>query len=75
VPAVFLVPGPGPYEGLTLDQSQALRATFDRYHQQGDNWRADFPYRGLLRYADFAWRLGMALGAAPRPVLTAPAGR
>jgi hypothetical protein len=67
VPAVFLVPGPGAYEGLTLEESQALRARWDHYHQQADNWRADYPFRGLLRYAEYAWRLGMALGAAPKP--------
>ncbi|OGU01471.1 MAG: hypothetical protein A2085_01545 [Gemmatimonadetes bacterium GWC2_71_10] len=71
VPAVFLVPGPGAYEGMTLEESQALRAQWDHYHRQSDNWRADYPFRGLLRYAEYAWRLGMALGAAPKPRMIA----
>lgn len=71
VPAVFLVPGPGPYEGLTVDSTQALRARWDRYHQQADNWRPDFPFRGIQRYAEYAYRIGMALGAAPRPRMAA----
>lgn len=72
VPAVFLVPGPGAYEGLTLDSTQALRTRWDHYHQQADNWRPDFPFSGIRRYAEYAWRLGMALGEAPRPRMTAP---
>lgn len=69
VPAVFLVPAPGAYEGLTLAASQALRARWDAYHQASDHWHADFPFAGLVRYADFALRLGRALDAAPRPHL------
>ncbi len=69
VPAVFLVPGPGAYQGLTGAESQALRARWDRYHQAGDHWHADFPFAGLVRYADFALRLGLALDTATRPRL------
>jgi len=54
VPAGFIVPGPDPYEGLTLDSSKALRARWDHYHQPGDQWAADFPFTGLGRYAEFA---------------------
>ncbi|MDH5196864.1 MAG: M28 family peptidase, partial [Gemmatimonadota bacterium] len=32
VPAVFIVPGSAPYEGLSADSSQALRRRWDRYH-------------------------------------------
>jgi Zn-dependent M28 family amino/carboxypeptidase len=66
VPAVFLVPGPGAYEGLTTDSSNALRSRWDHYHQAADHWAADFPFEGLVRYADFALRLGLAVLAEPK---------
>ena len=66
VPAVFLVPGPGAYEGLTTDSSQALRRRWDHYHEAADNWSADFPFEGLVRYADFALRLGLEVANGPR---------
>ena len=66
VPAVFLVPGPGAYEGLTTDSSNALRRRWDHYHQAADEWAFDFPFAGLVRYADFALRLGLAVLAEPR---------
>ncbi|HEY2806443.1 MAG TPA: M28 family peptidase [Gemmatimonadales bacterium] len=69
VPAVFLVPGPGAYQGLTTDSSQALRRRWDHYHQAADNWAADFPFEGLVRYADFARLLGMRISSGPRPVM------
>lgn len=67
VPAAFLVPAPGAYEGLTLDSSNALRRRWDHYHQPADRWSADYPFEGLVRYADFALRLGLALSDGPRP--------
>ncbi len=67
VPAVFLVPAPGAYEGLTTDSSNALRRRWDHYHEPADAWSADFPFEGLVRYADFALRLGLALSEGPRP--------
>ena len=69
VPAVFLVPAPGAYEGLTTDQSNALRRRWDHYHEAADNWAADFPFSGMVRYAEFALRIGLALSAGPRPVI------
>ncbi len=72
VPAVFLVPGPGAYENLTSDSSNALRRRWDRYHQAGDHWAPDFPFAGLVRYADFALRLGVALADGPRPAMHGP---
>ena len=65
VPAVFLVPGPGAYEGLTTDSSNALRRRWDHYHQAADQWAGDFPFAGLVRYADFALQLGLAVLAEP----------
>lgn len=67
IPAVFLIPGPGHYEDLTPEQSQALRARWDHYHNQADNWAPDFPFSGLVRYADYGLRIGMALGPLSRP--------
>ncbi|MBI2538165.1 MAG: M28 family peptidase [Gemmatimonadetes bacterium] len=61
VPAIFIIPGPGPYEGLTSDSSIALRRTWDHYHQAGDAWAPDFPFRGLQRYAEYAYLVARAL--------------
>jgi hypothetical protein len=55
VPAIFIIPGEGPYEGLSQEASRALRQRWDRYHQPGDEWFADFPFGGLARYAAYAW--------------------
>ena len=66
VPAVFLVPGPGAYAGLTTDSSQALRRRWDHYHQAADNWAADFPFAGLVRNAEFALRLGLRVASGAR---------
>ncbi|MBI4541971.1 MAG: M28 family peptidase [Gemmatimonadetes bacterium] len=67
VPAVFLIPGPGAFEGQSAESSRALRQRWDRYHQASDQWAADFPLAGLVRYADFAYRLATELGAGARP--------
>ena len=72
VPAVFLVPGPGAFEGMTTEASNALRRRWDRSHQPGDHWFADFPFSGLVRYADYAYRLGLAAASGQRPAMTAP---
>jgi hypothetical protein len=62
VPAVFFVPGDGPYEGLSLTASDSLRsAEWGRYHQLDDEWDERFPFAGIERYAELAaavvWRL------------------
>jgi Zn-dependent M28 family amino/carboxypeptidase len=54
VPAVFIIPGPDPYDGLTADSTRSLRTHWDRYHQAGDHWFPDFPFGGLVRYAEYA---------------------
>lgn len=72
VPAVSLVPlvpGPGAYEGMTTEASRALFRRWERYHQAGDGWFADFPFSGLLRFADYAYQLGMSVGAGARPTM------
>jgi hypothetical protein len=70
IPAVFVVPGPTPFEGLTAEASDALRRRWDHYHQAGDKWFPDYPYSGLVRYALYAYRLGMAAATGPRPTMT-----
>jgi Peptidase family M28 len=69
VPAIFIVPGPAPYEGLSADSSQALRRRWDRYHQPGDAFYEDFPFIGLQRYAEYAYRIVLAVdrGETRRP--------
>ena len=68
VPAVFLIPGSAPYQGLSADSSQALRRRWDRYHQPADAYHDDFPFSGIQRYAEFALRLAEALdGGSRRP--------
>lgn len=55
VPAVFFVPGDGPYEGLSVTTSDSLRSVlWGRYHMPDDGWDEHFPFEGLGRYADFA---------------------
>jgi len=72
VPAVFLVPGPGPFDGMTAEASNALRRRWDAYHQPPDHWHADFPFSGLVRYADYAYRLGLEVAGGERPRMLAP---
>jgi hypothetical protein len=67
VPAIFIIPGPAPYEGLSADSSQALRRRWDRYHQASDAYDEAFPFVGLQRYAEFALRIAEAIGGRRRP--------
>jgi hypothetical protein len=66
VPAVFLIPGGEPFEGLGADSSQVLRRHWGAYHDPADEWTADFPFAGPARYADFAYRVGVAAASGPR---------
>jgi Zn-dependent M28 family amino/carboxypeptidase len=59
VPAIFLIPGPD-WEGTSTSERDALRRRWDRYHRPDDEWAADFPFRGLARYAEFALLVGRA---------------
>jgi len=65
VPAMFVVPGPEAYEGMSVDSSTALRQRWDHYHQPADHWSPDFPFVGLGRYAGFALMLVRALDREP----------
>jgi hypothetical protein len=67
IPAVFIIPGPAPYEGLSADSSAALRARWDRYHQASDHWDPLFPFEGLERYAEFALLILDEVDATFRP--------
>jgi Zn-dependent M28 family amino/carboxypeptidase len=60
VPAVMIIPGPGPYEGLSTDSSVALRQAWNHYHEAADEWADDFPFCGLRRYAEYAYLLARA---------------
>ncbi len=63
VPALLIIPGPAPYEGLTADSSKALRRHWDHYHQPDDEWAEDFPFSGLARYAWYALRIAREIDA------------
>ncbi|HEY8470116.1 MAG TPA: M28 family peptidase [Longimicrobiales bacterium] len=69
VPAAFIIPGRD-WEGLTAAEQERLFRRWDRYHQAGDEWVADFPWTGLRRYAEFGLALGRRIADAPaRPRL------
>ncbi len=61
VPGVFIIPGAGPFEGLSADSSDALRSRWGYYHQPADHWTDDFPFAGLARYAEFGYLIALAL--------------
>jgi Zn-dependent M28 family amino/carboxypeptidase len=54
VPIVFPIPG-RTWKGYTEAERAEYMRRFDRYHQPGDEWRADFPLTGTARFADWLW--------------------
>lgn len=68
VPAVFIIPGSEPYEGLDADGTAALRKQWDHYHQAADEWSPDFPFEGVARYAEFALLVAQAADRQPGSV-------
>lgn len=66
VPAVMIIPGPGPYQGLSTDSSVALRQAWNHYHEAADSWADDFPFGGLRRYAEYAYLLARAVDGTGR---------
>lgn len=68
VPAVFIIPGNQPYEGLTVDSSAALRKRWDHYHQPADEWAEDFPFAGMARYAEYAYMIARAVDSSSAPI-------
>jgi hypothetical protein len=65
VPAVSVIPGSAPYEGLSADSSQALFRRWERYHQARDSYDDRFPFVGLQRYAEYAYRIAEAADVSP----------
>jgi Zn-dependent M28 family amino/carboxypeptidase len=61
VPAVFIIPGTGAYQGLSADSSRALFRRWDHYHQPSDEYDDAFPFAGLARYAEYALLVGTAV--------------
>lgn len=61
IPGVFIIPGPGAYEGITADSSDAVRDKWGYYHHVQDEWTADFPFSGLQRYAEFGYLIARRL--------------
>ncbi|MFC1639833.1 M28 family peptidase [Gemmatimonadota bacterium] len=61
VPGVFIKPGPGSYEGISADSSDALRYRWRYYHHPQDEWTEDFPFSGLQRYAEYAYLIAREL--------------
>lgn len=61
IPGVLIIPGRGPYDGLSVDSSDSLRQRWDYYHQPGDEWSAAFPLSGLRRYAEYAALIARAI--------------
>lgn len=60
VPAVFVIPG-NKWQGVTDEQQKELRARWDHYHQAADEWKPDFPFSGLQRYAEAAMAIGRVI--------------
>jgi hypothetical protein len=58
VPAIFIIPGEQ-WENVSAAERTVLRDRWDRYHQPGDRWFADFPFAGIGRYAEFALLVGL----------------
>jgi len=73
VPAIFIVPGTAPYQGVSADSSQALRRRWEHYHEPSDEWSPDFPFAGLGRYAEYAYYIGRALDGSTAPLRRATA--
>jgi hypothetical protein len=67
IPGVFVKPGPGAYEGLSPDSSDALRHRWRYYHDPQDEWTEDFPFIGLQRYAEYAYLIARELDKGSYP--------
>jgi len=65
VPSIFIIPG-NEWENTSSAARDELRRRFDRYHMPADEWRADFPFAGLGRYAEFSLLVGLEAAAAGR---------
>lgn len=73
VPALFLIPG-SHWEGVDKAEHDRLFRRWDHYHQAADEWKPDFPFAGLARYAGLALAIGRDVADADaRPRQTGPA--
>lgn len=66
VPTVFPIPEKN-WEGVSPEQKQLLLDRFEHYHDPADEWHADFPFIGLLRYATLAEQIVRAAADATTP--------
>jgi Peptidase family M28 len=57
VASLFIIPG-NEWEKTSAAEHDALREKWDHYHQPADEWKPDFPFAGLARYAFLALRIG-----------------
>ena len=56
VRVLFPIPG-SRWKGYTDAQRTEAMSRFDHYHDPKDEWRADFPWVGTERYADWLWAI------------------
>jgi hypothetical protein len=68
IPAIFVIPGPDPFEGLSADSTAALRSRWDYYHKAGDHWTEDFPFVGVARYAEYGFLIAEAVDTTSTPL-------
>ena len=64
VETVFVIPGTGPYDGLSVDQSAELKRRWDRYHRPDDEWGLGH-YRGPLAVQGLSWDMSDPKQFAP----------
>jgi hypothetical protein len=73
VPAIFVIPG-NDWENTTAAQRDSLRERFDHYHRPADEWREDYPFSGLQRYAAYALTIGLVAANQDESGMTRPEG-
>jgi Zn-dependent M28 family amino/carboxypeptidase len=56
VRTLFPIPG-ARWKGYSDAQRAEAMKRFDHYHDPKDEWRADFPWAGTERYADWLWAI------------------
>jgi hypothetical protein len=69
VPSIFIVPG-SDWQGVSAAEKDVLLKRWEHYHQPSDEWKPDFPFAGLQRYAELGLELGRAIAdGRSRPTL------
>jgi Zn-dependent M28 family amino/carboxypeptidase len=56
VRVLFPIPGKT-WKGYTAAQRAEAMSRFDHYHDPKDEWRADFPWVGTEKFADWLWEI------------------